>query len=322
MKILGTISVLGAALVAASCSQPPDDGGRPQRDDRGGRHSGTPHGPYLDLFDTDEDGQISTKEMNEAVAVLKKLDSNKDGVLTPDELPQPPRPGDERGGHRDNDGPNDGPPPRRENAGRTNDRRYDGRENGGRGEGPPPRRDEGGRQRPELEEFETDLPAGTVQFRGGHETDRRDGGRPVVLIASALGVKTQVFRDAFSNVNPARGGDPSPARARMNKDVLMAALGEHGITNDRLDEVSNYYRYQPQNGGLWAHKAAKATAIIEDGNVTGFRIIDGGSGYSSVPDAVVAGHRNVRIRAEIEFTTELRTNGRLKSLTVVNDSAR
>ncbi|HAH49538.1 MAG TPA: hypothetical protein DCM07_32810, partial [Planctomycetaceae bacterium] len=66
----------------------------------------------------------------------------------------------------------------------------------------------------------------------------------------ALGVEPEVFQQAFSNVKPARGGAPSAARVRANKEVLMSALGKQGITNDRLDTVSNYYRYQPERGGL------------------------------------------------------------------------
>jgi hypothetical protein len=61
---------------------------------------------------------------------------------------------------------------------------------------------------------ETTMP---VKFSGGHETDRRDGGRPVVLVAAGLGVKPEVFRDAFSNVRPAKNGKPSGEEARRNK---------------------------------------------------------------------------------------------------------
>src|SRR4051794_9854824 len=32
-----------------------------------------------------------------------------------------------------------------------------------------------------------------VTFSGGHETDRRDGGRPVALVAAGLGVPADVF---------------------------------------------------------------------------------------------------------------------------------
>src|SRR5437588_6288417 len=87
-----------------------------------------------------------------------------------------------------------------------------------------------------------------VTFTGGHEIDPRDHGRPVALIAAALGVKPEIFRDAFSRVTPAKNGKPTGDEARRNKEILMKALGPHGITNERLDEVSNYYRYQPQKG--------------------------------------------------------------------------
>ncbi len=49
---------------------------------------------------------------------------------------------------------------------------------------------------------ETKIP---VTFSGGHETDPKDHGRPVVLVAAALNVKPEVFRKAFSGVTPALG---------------------------------------------------------------------------------------------------------------------
>ena len=160
---------------------------------------------------------------------------------------------------------------------------------------------------------------GTVIFCGGYETDRRDGGRPVVLIAAALGIDAEVFRDAFSNVQPARNGKPTAAHARANKEVLMAALGKYGITNERLDEVSNYYRYQPQKNELWTHKVALAKAVVENGRVVGFEIVNPGSGYSSVPRIEVAGYPNVKVEATLESDTDLSTNGRVASLNIVEN---
>ena len=160
-------------------------------------------------------------------------------------------------------------------------------------------------------------PAGSVVFSGGYETDRQDHGRPVALIAGALGVEPEVFRQAFSKVTPARGGGPSAEHARANKRVLMDALGKYGITNERLDEVSNYYRYQPQSGELWTHTPATAAATIRDGKVVSLEITDPGAGYMTPPAVVVAGHADVKVKATIEFTKDLRTNGRLASLTVV-----
>ena len=126
-----------------------------------------------------------------------------------------------------------------------------------------------------------DLPPGVsrvpVEFSGGHETDGRDGGRPVVLIAAALGVTPDVFRDAFSQVRPARGGrEPEPAQVRQNKEVLMKALGKHGITNDRLDTVSNYYRYQRSRNELWPTEPAVANALVKEGGGIGYEIVSGG----------------------------------------------
>src|SRR5215210_1846395 len=111
---------------------------------------------------------------------------------------------------------------------------------------------------------ETRLP---VLFSGGHETDPKDHGRPVVLVAAGLGVKPEVFRKAFSGVKPARGRGPTGEEARRNKEALMKVLGPYKVTNDRLDEVSNYYRYRPQEGELWPTKLAKAYAVVEEGKI-------------------------------------------------------
>ncbi len=107
----------------------------------------------------------------------------------------------------------------------------------------------------------------SVNFIGGHDTDPKDGGRPVVLIAAALEVTPEVFREAFSGVTPARGAPPTAAQAERNKSALMKVLKPHGVTNERLDEVSDYYRYQSGRGKLWPTTPAEAYAIVEDGKV-------------------------------------------------------
>src|SRR5262245_18127702 len=85
-----------------------------------------------------------------------------------------------------------------------------------------------------------------VTFVGGYDTETKDQGRPVVLIAAALGIKPDIFRSAFSNVVPAANGKPSADETRRNKEALMKSLTSYKITNERLDEVSDFYRYQPQ----------------------------------------------------------------------------
>src|SRR5438552_11396179 len=70
----------------------------------------------------------------------------------------------------------------------------------------------------ESKELPKDVTRVPVVFSGGHETDLRDGGRPVVLIAAALGVTPEVFREAFSHVRPAPAGrEPEPGQVRQNK---------------------------------------------------------------------------------------------------------
>ncbi len=165
---------------------------------------------------------------------------------------------------------------------------------------------------------ETKVP---VKFSGGHDTDPKDNGRPVVLIAAALDVKPEVFREAFSGVTPARDGKPSGEDARKNKTALMKVLEPHGVTNERLDEVSDYYRYQPQRKKLWKTTPAKGDAIIEDGKVKEIVVTEPGSGYSSVPTVSVEGIDKVTFKVTLKFGKDLKKNGAVETIEVVRPDA-
>ena len=156
-----------------------------------------------------------------------------------------------------------------------------------------------------------------VQFTGGHETDRQDGGRPIVLVAAGLGVKPEVFREAFRGVTPAKNGRPSGEEARRNKAALMKVLQPHGVSNDRLDEVSDYYRYQPQRGELWKHTPAEAHAIVEGGKILRIEITNPGSGYSSLPQVAVPGFDKAVFEPSLHFDQDLKKNGSLTAVTIV-----
>lgn len=156
----------------------------------------------------------------------------------------------------------------------------------------------------------------SVTFSGGHETEKKDSGRPVVLVAAALGVKPEVFREAFSGVKPARDGKPSKEEARRNKEALMKVLKPHGVTNERLDEVSDYYRYQPQRGELWKTTPAKAYAVVADGKVSRVVVTEPGSGYSTPPRATVQGMEKLRLKVTIQFDKDLKKNGAVSAVVV------
>jgi hypothetical protein len=158
-----------------------------------------------------------------------------------------------------------------------------------------------------------------VLFTGGHETDPRDHGRPDVLIAAALGVPTEVFREAFSHVTPAGPGrSPEPEEARRNKMALMKVLGPLGITDERLNAVSNYYRYNRPSGQLvWRSTPAIAFASLSNGAIVGFTITDPGSGYSSEPQISVEGMPELRVKATLSFGTDFSRNGSVKELAIV-----
>lgn len=153
-------------------------------------------------------------------------------------------------------------------------------------------------------------------FSGGHDTDPRDHGRPVVLIAAALKVKPEVFRDAFSHVHPAPPGQggPTDAEARANKKALMDALGPFGVTDERLNEVSNHYRYRKWKGELWPTVEATGYATVSNGVVTGFVVTNPGSGYSSPPTVSVKDMPSIQTVASLSFDTDFSKNGSIQSV--------
>lgn len=155
-----------------------------------------------------------------------------------------------------------------------------------------------------------------VVFSGGYETDPRDGGRPVVLIANALGVPPETFREVFRGVRPAEPGrGPSEQEARQNKAVLMNGLRRYGVTNERLDEVSNYYRYNRGRGEMWRNKPASAYAVLEKGKIIKFVITDGGSGYTSVPSITVPGVPEGASEVKLSYGKSFDSNGSVTAIT-------
>jgi len=153
-----------------------------------------------------------------------------------------------------------------------------------------------------------------VVFSGGHETDPRDHGRPVELIAGALGVAPEVFRDAFSRVHPANPEKgPVPAEAQANKAALLATLGKYGVTNERLDQVSDYYRYVGSRNELWPTQPAVAYAMVQNGKIVGYEIVNGGAGYSSNPTIMVPGFSGHAL-AELAYGKSFEKNGSIRSI--------
>lgn len=157
-----------------------------------------------------------------------------------------------------------------------------------------------------------------VVFNGGYDTEGRDRGRPVVLVAGALGVPPEVFREAFTHVHPAGpgSGGPTDAQARDNKRALMDALAPYGVTNDRLDTVSNRYRYVRSRGERWPARPAAAYATVENGRVTGFVITDGGYGYTTPPTVTVPGFNGVSASVRLAFGPDFEKNGSVAAISL------
>ena len=157
----------------------------------------------------------------------------------------------------------------------------------------------------------------SVTITGGYETDPRDNGRPVVLIAAALDAPPEVFREAFSHVTPSPAGqEPDPAQVQLNKEALLNVLSPYGVTNDRLDEVSNYYRFNGSVGETWTRTPAKVAIVVTDGKLTSIKIINGGSGYSSTPTIIISGAEGVTATAVISYSTDFDTNGSVTAITL------
>ena len=155
-----------------------------------------------------------------------------------------------------------------------------------------------------------------VTLEGGHQTDPRDHGRPVNLVAGALHVPPSVFREAFSHVRPSPGGEtPGADRVRSNKDALLSRLSRYGVSNDRLDEVSNYYRYRPQEGEMWPTREAHVFALVKKGAIVGFEVKDGGCGYTTAPEITVPGVPNLHLTAQISYSQAFEKNGQITAIT-------
>jgi hypothetical protein len=155
-----------------------------------------------------------------------------------------------------------------------------------------------------------------LKFSGGYTTDSRDHGRPVKLIASALGVPCEVFRRAFSGVNPARDHRPSGDEQRQNKEALLSVLGPYGITNDRLDAVSDFYRYNAQEEDLWKHESAAGYAIVVKGKVTGFKLTNPGFGYTAPPTVTIPGFTATTPIVKLKFSQDCYSNGSVASISI------
>ena len=103
-------------------------------------------------------------------------------------------------------------------------------------------------------------------------------------------------------------------RPAPNKQVLLDKLAKYGVTNDRLDEVSNYYRYRRSNGETWKHRAAAGYAIVKNGKIISLTITDAGAGYTVPPEVTLDAFPNAHLTATLLLCTDLKTNGSIKSL--------
>jgi hypothetical protein len=283
--------ILTLALGFSACFVTAEDGQRPPPPEGGAKLHLLPRGAEETLnLTADQRKQVAELEA-EAKTKLEKL-------LTPEQVeklkPSRPAPPPRAQGNRDQRTPNSG---------------------GDRATAQPP-------TDPANMASAKPLPAGVarvpVTFSGGHETVPVDHGRPVKLIAAALGVEDEVFREAFSHVHPAGpgSGGPTDAEARSNKAALMNALGKFGVTDERLNTVSNFYRYPPGRGGVWKNQPAAANALVNHGAVVGYEIVSGGYGYTTPPIVSVPGITSAAAKVELAFGKDMESNGAVSAITI------
>lgn len=80
--------------------------------------------------------------------------------------------------------------------------------------------------------------------------------------------------------------------------------------------MSDFYRYRPGGDELWKHTPAVIKAIILNNQVAELKIVHPGAGYSSEPTIYTAGYENVKVKSILQFTSDLKTNGNIASVTI------
>ncbi|MCY9669761.1 hypothetical protein M5X11_33450 [Paenibacillus alginolyticus] len=118
------------------------------------------------------------------------------------------------------------------------------------------------------------------------------------------------------NTNPERTALSNRA-LHMNSTPTSLHDAPYGITNERLDEVSNYYRYNGRKSDTWQKTQATATATVTNGIVTGVTITNPGAGYSSNPTITVTGPNGTfTATATLAYTKDFKTNGSISAITI------
>ncbi len=89
------------------------------------------------------------------------------------------------------------------------------------------------------------------------------------------------------------------------------------MTNERLDEVSNYYRFRPDSDEIWPTRPARAYAVVEQGQLIRIVVTDPGSGYCSEPQVTVAGLPKAAFKVTLALGQDLPKNGGIASIKLV-----
>ena len=174
------------------------------------------------------------------------------------------------------------------------------------------------------------VPAVGLVAVGVIECSVRHGGLPRWWQHGPAGSRTSSVVDSRGACGAGRGlsaGIQWCESIAMESAITAAGAGQeesadgrtrkHGVSNERLDEVSYDYRCNGSAGETWKHSTATATAIIMEGKVTGFTITNAGAGYLIASRVSVVGYGDVEVEATIEFSNDFKTNGRVTSLTVL-----
>lgn len=128
MSTIRYLTLITAALAAGTVlttAQPAERGPRPERPRAqrpGGAQQPVRVNPFFVMFDANHDGVIDQQEVAKAAEVLKKLDRDGDGKITPQEFRPRIRPGN-RPDRPNRDGQGRGERPRRQRPGQPGNQR-------------------------------------------------------------------------------------------------------------------------------------------------------------------------------------------------------
>jgi hypothetical protein len=67
-------------------------------------------------------------------------------------------------------------------------------------------------------------------------------------------------------------------------------------------------------GELWPTHPASAVALVKNGAIIGYEVVNGGSGYSSTPTIYVPGFPSANPQIKLSFSKDFDSNGSISTI--------